>query len=339
MTKILAIGNAICDVLYEVTDEVITKLNLVKGSMTLCNVEQINDIIASLNNICNDFVLSSGGSAANTAYILKMQNIETAFLGNVADDFYGKKYALEMADIGVEFINGRSSLNSDTAKSIILITPDGERTMCTYLGCASNIKVPNNLLDKFQDLEYIYLEGYLWDNDLAVQEIIPLIKEARKKNIKIVFSLSDSFCVSRNLEKFKDLFKEDIDIIFANEEEINSFFAINIAELDYASLIQNQFNNNNIAYIVITRNDKGSCIISKNDQIEIPTRKLAAIDSTGAGDSFAAGFLAKILKTNDLSEAASNANFIAGQVIMNIGARPGKIEVNNNLGLYNEANN
>jgi len=338
MTKILAIGNAICDVLYEVTDEVISSLNLVKGSMTLCDIEQINSIIANLNDICNDFVLSSGGSAANTAYILKMQNIETAFLGNVADDFYGKKYALEMSDIGVEFINARSSLNSDTAKSIILITPDGERTMCTYLGCASNIKVPNNLLDKFQDLEYIYLEGYLWDNDLAVQEIMPLIKEARKKNIKIVFSLSDSFCVRRNLAKFKDLFKEDIDIIFANEEEINSFFDINISQSDCASLVQNQINNN-IAYIVITRNDKGSYIISKNDKIEIPTRKLAAIDSTGAGDSFAAGFLAKILKTNDLTEAASNANFIAGQVIMNIGARPGRIEVNNNLGLYNEANN
>ncbi len=339
MTEILTIGNAICDLLCKVSDDIIDNLDLVKGSMILCDIEQINNILDILKKNNFDFVLSSGGSAANTAFLLKMQNINAAFIGNVANDYYGKKYADELDEAGVKFLNVNNNLNSDTAKSIILITPDGERTMCTYLGCASDIMIKDGILEEFSDLKYIYLEGYLWDNNNTVNEIIPFIEDAKSKNIKIAFSLSDSFCVERNFEKFHFLCDNYVDLIFANEDEIKSCYNIDLSEPSKIKILQDKIKNSNIKSIIITKNIEGAVVILEEEYFNVPTRKLKAIDSTGAGDSFAAGFLAKIVKKNDFFSAANNANYIAGQIVVNMGARPNNLDINSDLNLCNEVNN
>jgi sugar/nucleoside kinase (ribokinase family) len=339
MVEVLAIGNAISDLIYKVSDKIISDLKLIKGSMTLCEKNKVSEIIDLLNKNNCEFICSSGGSAANTAYILNMQGVKTAFLGNVADDYYGKKYAAELNEVGIEFINSNISLGLETAKSLILISPDGERTMCTYLGCASNIKINSNLLDKFNNLKFLYIEGYLWDNDLAVNEITALIKDARKRNIKIAFSLSDSFCVDRNLDKFKRLFMEDIDIIFANESEINSFFNIKSLHDITIESIQSKIKESSLEFIIVTKNKEGSSVVTAKDNIIVATKKLEAIDSTGAGDAYAAGFLAKLLNSRDLFTVANYANFIAGQVVMSLGARPHNIIIDNDEELLDEINN
>ena len=322
MYNILGIGNAICDILVKIDDNILNQLNLEKGSMILCDMDRSTEILSFLREKNYSFTICSGGSAANTIYYLNQYNLNTAFLGNIADDFYGNKFSEDLEKHNIKFYNMSYNTAPETARSIILVTPDGERTMCTSLGCAANANLENIAIEDLTNSESIYIEGYLWDSPETIAEISKIIIKAKSLNRKIIFTLSDAFCVARNYDKFVKLVTNDVDILFANEAEACSFFQHDILNEANLKSIQSNLSEIKPNHIIITRHDKGCIVITESDILHIATEAQQALDTTGAGDSFAAGFLYGILSDFDLTTAAQIANHIAGQVVTKIGARP-----------------
>jgi len=324
MHDILGIGNAICDIIVQVEDHILEKFNLTKGSMSLFEENKNLEILSYLKDNNYQFKLCSGGSVANTINYLSEYKLNTAFLGNVSNGFYGKSFYQELENADIKFYNTNNDHNSNigSAKCIILVTEDGERTMCTSLGCAADLDLNNIDLNQASNTKYVYIEGYLWDNSKTIDAIRSVVKKAQTLKSKIVFSLSDSFCVKRHHKSFQEFIYKDVDILFGNEAEICALFELNELDNMNTLLIQKKMLDINPSHLVITKHDKGCVIITDDLILPVSTVGKKALDTTGAGDAFAAGFLYGLLCELDLSESAHIANYIAGQVVSYLGARP-----------------
>ena len=310
--KILGIGNAIVDVFAKVDDEFLIKRNFIKGSMKLINKIEFEDL---KNNIKIEKVVA-GGSVANTmAGIAHLQG-KSSFIGKINSDNFGKLYKKSLQDINVNFSYLEKNEDLSTGASIILITPDSERTMCTYLGISSHLSANDINENNITDHELIFLEGYLWDKGISEKMFKHLINIAKKNRIKVAMSLSDIFCVTRHREDFIKLLKNDLNILFGNENEINALTMKNnlfegIKELQKYNKL-----------IIITRGDKGSLAILKNEIVNCDSIKVDKIlDLTGAGDLFASGFLKEYLDKSDIRKCLQTGSELAAKIIQKIGAR------------------
>ena len=310
--KILGIGNAIVDVLAKADDEFLIKRNLIKGSMKLIDKSEFVDL---KKNIKIEKVVA-GGSVANTMSGIAYLKGSSSFIGKVNSDDFGVIYKKSLEDINVNFPYLQKNENLSTGASIILITPDSERTMCTYLGISSNLSESdideNNIIDK----ELIFLEVYLWDKGISEKMFKHAINIAKKNKVKIAMSLSDVFCVTRHKEDFYNLLKNDLDILIGNENEINELtnkknLLDSISQLKELNKL-----------IVITRNEKGSMAIKNNEIINCDSVKVEKIlDLTGAGDLFAAGFLKEYLEKSEIKKCLITGSILASKIIQKIGAR------------------
>jgi fructokinase len=310
--KILGIGNAIVDILAKVDEEFLIKRNFIKGSMKLINKSEFEDL---KKNIKIEKIVA-GGSVANTMSGIAYLKGSPSFIGKINSDSFGEIYKKSLEDINVKFSYLHKNENLSTGASIILITPDSERTMCTYLGISSHLSEndinENNILDN----EIIFLEGYLWDKGISEKMFKSAINLAKKNKVKIAMSLSDIFCVTRHKEDFYNLLKNDLDILIGNENEINEL----TNEKNLLDSI-NQLKELN-KLIVVTRSERGSVAIKNNEIINCDSTKVDKIlDLTGAGDLFAAGFLKEYLEKSEIKKCLMTGSALAAKVIQKIGAR------------------
>jgi sugar/nucleoside kinase (ribokinase family) len=310
--KILGIGNAIVDVLAKVDDEFLTKNNLVKGSMKLINKFEFENLE---KNIKIEKVVA-GGSVANTMAGIAYLNGSPSFIGKVNSDKFGDLYKKSLEDINVNFPYIKKNESLPTGASIILITPDSERTMCTYLGISSHLSADDISKNNILDHELIFLEGYLWDKGDSEKMFKHAINVAKQNNVKIAMTLSDVFCVTRHKQDFYNLLKNDLNILIGNENEINQLTGKKNL-LDSINHLK-EFDK----LIVITRSDKGSMAIKNNEIINCESIKVDKIlDLTGAGDLFAAGFLKEYLEKSDIKKCLAVGSITASKIIQQIGAR------------------
>ena len=310
--KILGIGNAIVDVLAKVDDEFLIKNNLVKGSMKLINKFEFENLE---KNIKIEKVVA-GGSVANTMAGIAYLNGSPSFIGKVNSDKFGDLYKKSLEDINVNFPYIKKNESLPTGASIILITPDSERTMCTYLGISSHLSADDISKNNIIDYELIFLEGYLWDKGNSEKMFKHAINISKQNNVKIAMTLSDVFCVTRHKEDFYNLLKNDLNILIGNENEINELTGKKNL-LDSINHLK-EFDK----LIVITRSDQGSLAIQNNKVINCESIKVDKIlDLTGAGDLFAAGFLKEYLEKSDIKKCLTIGSITASKIIQQIGAR------------------
>ena len=307
--KILGIGNAIVDVICKVSEDFISQNNLNKGNMKLIFDEK--EFKKLLSNLKIEKTVS-GGSVANSIVGLSQLKNNVGFIGKVSDDDLGEKYEVGLKNENVSYFYSKKKEVLPTGTCLILITPDSERTMCTFLGTAGKINENDVNEETIKKSEMIFLEGYLWDEGEPKKAFDKAINNAKK----VAMSLSDKFCVDRHKPHFLDLVKNKLDITFANEEEIISLIgAKNFDEvIDFAKEVNK--------LIIITRGAKGAISINGNEIIEIGAKKeLNIIDLTGAGDLFAAGYLHGKLNNFSPEECLKKGNEMSSKIIQTIGAR------------------
>jgi fructokinase len=310
--KILGIGNAIVDVFVKVDDNFLAKNKLVKGSMKLIEKDEF-EILKSTINIEK---IEAGGSVANTMAGISYLDGNSSFIGKINSDEFGKIYKRSLEKIKVNFSYSEKTENLSTGASIIFITPDSERTMCTYLGISSQLSKDDINEDHIKNHELIFLEGYLWDKGISEKMFKHVIDLAKKKNIKIAMSLSDIFCVSRHREDFFKLFINDLDILIGNENEINEL----IQKKNLLDSINELKKVNKLT--IITRSESGSIAILNNEITNCECVKVGkVIDLTGAGDLFASGFLKEYLDRSNIKKCLQTGSELAAKIIQKIGAR------------------
>ena len=307
--KILGIGNAIVDVICKVEENFISNNNLSKGNMKLIFDEnEFNKLLSGLK-IQKTI---SGGSVANSIVGLSQLKNKVGFIGKISDDEFGEKYEDGLKNENVRFFYSKKKENLPTGTCLILITPDSERTMCTFLGTAGKINENDINLDAIKKSEMIFLEGYLWDEGEPKKAFDKAIKSANK----VAMSLSDKFCVDRHKSNFLDLVKNRLDITFANEEEITSL----IDAKNFEEVIS--FAKETKRHLVITRGANGSISIEGDKTFEIGVEKnLKIVDLTGAGDLFAAGYLHGKLNSFSEQDCLKKGTEMSSKIIQQIGAR------------------
>jgi len=310
--KILGIGNAIVDVLAKVNDEFLIKNNLVKGSMKLIDKFEFESL---QKNIKIEKIVA-GGSVANTMAGISYLKGSPSFIGKINSDKFGDLYKKSLEDIDVNFPYLKKNETLPTGASIILITPDSERTMCTYLGISSHLSAADISKNSILNHELIFLEGYLWDKGDSEKMFKHAINIAKENKIKIAMSLSDIFCVTRHKQEFYDLLRNDLDLLIGNEKEINELTNKNNL-LDSINQLKKLKK-----LIVVTRSENGSLAIKNNEIINCKGVKVDKIlDLTGAGDLFAAGFLKEYLDNSDIEKCLQTGSMLASRIIQKIGGR------------------
>ena len=309
---VVGIGNAIVDVLVQVEDVFLTTHSLIKGSMVLLDAEQAEKLYASIE----PQIETSGGSAANTLAGLAQLGSKSGFIGRVRNDQLGKIFTQEICSAGAQFQTKPALSGPSTARCLIFVTPDAQRTMCTYLG-ASVLLEPKDLdLSIVKRTKVLYLEGYLWDNPSAKRAFITAAKACKNSGGQVALSLSDSFCVDRHRESFLELVDTYIDILFANESEITSLYQTKSLE---RSLEEVQ---GRCEITAITCGEKGSIVLSKQKCLRITPYQLGTvIDTTGAGDLYAGGFLHGYTNGEDLLKCGQIGSICAGQIVTELGPR------------------
>ena len=307
--KILGIGNAIVDVICKVDDSFISKHNLTKSTMKLFFDE--NEFKKLLTNLKIEKTVS-GGSIANSIVGISQLGNEVGFIGKVSDDNFGNKYEEGLKKENVKYFYSKKKEELPTGTCLILVTPDSERTMCTFLGTAGKINENDVSSDAIKKSEIIFLEGYLWDEGEPKKAFDKAINSANK----VAMSLSDQFCVDRHKPHFLNLVKNEIDITFANEQEISSLIeAKNFAEVINFSKQLNKL-------IIITRGEKGAIAVNGEEILESNTHKnLKIVDLTGAGDLFAAGFLHGYINKLSIKNCLEKGTEMSSRIIQQIGAR------------------
>ena len=306
--KILGIGNAIVDVLCKVDDDFLVKNSLTKSTMKLIDEDEFKTLLSLLN--IEETV--SGGSVANSIVGLSQLGNNVGFIGKISEDSLGQKYEDGLKKEKVNYLYNKKKEPIPTGSCLILITPDSERTMCTYLGTAG--KINDQDIDELiiKNSEITFLEGYLWDEG----EPKKAFDKAITYSNKVAMSLSDLFCVERHKEHFLELAKNKLDIIFANEQEITSLIDAN--SFEEIVTFSKQIKKN----VVITRGDKGALSILNNELIECEAQKNLNIkDLTGAGDLFAAGYLHGIINDLSIKECLIKGTELSSKIIQKIGAR------------------
>ena len=309
---VIGIGNAIVDVLTTIDDSFLENLSFNKGSMTLIDEEKAEE----LYNLASSGTQKSGGSVANSLACIAQLGGNAAFIGRVKNDKLGKIFTKEISKSGTIFKTPPSSSGPSTARCLIFITPDAQRTMCTYLG-ASVLLQPEDLdFSMVSKAKILYLEGYLWDNPAAKNAFIKASEIAKNAGKKVALSLSDSFCVSRHRESFIDLLEDHIDILFANQEEIQSLYKTSTLN----SALEKLKRKCETAAITLGKN--GSILISHGKETTInPFIIGEAIDTTGAGDLYAGGFLKGLSNGLEPTISAKIGSICAGQIVTQLGSR------------------
>ncbi len=307
--KILGIGNAIVDVICRVDDSFIEQNNLTKSTMKLFFDE------SEFNNLLKNLKIEktvSGGSVANSIVGISQLGDQVGFIGKVSDDKFGGKYEEGLKNENVEYFYSKKKEELPTGTCLILVTPDSERTMCTFLGIAGKINENDVSSDVIKKSEIIFLEGYLWDEGDPKKAFDKAIQSANK----VAMSLSDLFCVDRHKPHFLNLVKNNLDITFANEQEITSLIeAKNFEEVINFSKQLNKL-------VVVTRGEKGAVAVNGDEVVESNVQKnLKIIDLTGAGDLFAAGFLHGYINKLSTKECLEKGTEMSSKVIQQIGAR------------------
>ena len=306
--KILGIGNAIVDVICKVEDKFITQNNLTKSTMKLVDESEFKKLLSSLK--IEETV--SGGSVANSIVGLSQLGNKVGFIGKVSDDNLGKKYEEGLKQENVTFFYSKKKEIIPTGTCLILITPDSERTMVTFLGTAGKINENDIDTNAVRNSDVLFLEGYLWDEG----EPKKAFEKAINKANKVAMSLSDLFCVERHKPQFLDLVKNKLDITFANEQEIMSL--IDVKKFDEVINFAKEVNK----LIVVTRGEKGAVAINKNEVVNCSAKKIIKIkDLTGAGDLFAGGFLHGFINNKSTKESLEIGTEMSSRVIQIIGAR------------------
>ncbi|MET0421715.1 MAG: adenosine kinase [Acidimicrobiia bacterium] len=310
---VVGIGNALVDVLSHETDDFIAKYGLEKGSMALIDAERAEELYSAMGPGAE----ISGGSAANSMVGIASFGGSSAFIGRVNDDQLGAVFGHDIRAAGVEFITPPAQGVEPTGRCLILVTPDAERTLNTFLG-ASSLLGPNELdADLIQRAQVLFLEGYLWDEPDAKDAFKRAARTAHAAGNRVAFTLSDSFCVDRHRDEFRELIEMDVDVLFANEAEITSLFQVD----SFDDALQHVARRVEIA--ALTRSEKGAVIVTRDEVHVIDAHPVSqVVDTTGAGDLFAAGFLYGLTNGFDLGTAGRLAALAAAEVISHLGARP-----------------
>ena len=310
---VLCIGNAIVDVIARVEDDFVSRHALVKGSMNLIDEARAEQLYQDMGQA----VEVSGGSAGNTAAGVASLGGKAAYFGKVKADQLGAIFRHDMRAQGVAFDTAPAADGPATARSFILVTPDSERTMNTYLGACVNFTVADVDRKVVEAAQVTYMEGYLWDRPEAKEAFKLAARIARAASRQTSITLSDSFCVERHRDSFLDLIRNDIDIVFANETEIKSLYQTQ----DFSAAVKAVAADCPIA--VVTRSEKGCVVVRGSDVLESPAHPVnKVVDVTGAGDLFASGFLYGFTSGRSLYDSARLGSMAAAEVISHIGARP-----------------
>ncbi|MDI2090977.1 adenosine kinase [Commensalibacter oyaizuii] len=313
---IVGIGNAIVDILVQVDSDFLEKQGMVPGTMALIDAKRAQE----LKGLIKPEKQMSGGSVANTCFVAALMGAKTAYLGKVADDSLGKRFGEDIRQGGVYFPSKplKTRIHPDlyTARSIIFVTSDGQRTMNTYLGACTQFQPEDVIEDVISAAKVTFLEGYLFDGELAQKAFYLAADIAHKAGKKVALSLSDPFCVKRHLARFKDFVSSRVDMVFANELEICALYETEDFESAVTQAVQDA------SIVVVTRGEKGSVILANGERIEVACVPTVVVDTTGAGDAYVAGFLAGWTTERSFAECGRLGSVVAAEVISHFGARP-----------------
>jgi len=310
---VVGIGNAIVDVLVQADEAFLEAHGLVKGTMALVDEQQADRLYASVG----PGLETSGGSAANTLAGIAQLGGRAGFIGRVRDDQLGAIFSHDIRSVGARFETPPATSGASTARCLILVTADAQRTMCTYLGASVGLDPADLDLDLVRQAEVLYLEGYLWDSDEAKRAFIAAAEAARSSGGQVALSLSDAFCVDRHRQSFQELVDGHVDVLFANEMEITSLYKAASFE-EAADQVRGR-----CKVAALTRSEQGSLVLSGDRTIVVPPVHLGdLVDTTGAGDLYAAGFLFGYTRGESLERCGQLGSLCAGQVVTQLGPRP-----------------
>ncbi|HZJ25551.1 MAG TPA: adenosine kinase [Acidimicrobiia bacterium] len=310
---VLTIGNALVDVLSHEQDAIIDRLDLIKGTMAMVDGARSDAVYAALG----PGIEVSGGSAANTATGIASFGGSAGFVGRIGKDQFGQVFAHDLATIGVTFDPDGSSTSGPTGKCLVIVTPDAQRTMCTSLGVAGDLAPEHIPSDVVASARVTYLEGFLWDQPTAKEAFRTAARGAHDAGRQVALSLSDPFCVDRHRGDFLELIEGQIDVLFANEDEICSLYEVD----DFDAALQRVRHHCSIA--ALTRSERGAVIVAGDEVHVVDAHPVdTVIDTTGAGDQYAAGFLHALTAGRDLAACGRRGALAASEVIGHLGARP-----------------
>ena len=310
---VVGIGNAIVDVLVQADDDLIANFELTKGTMALVDQAQAERLYASVG----PGLETSGGSAANTLAGVAQLGGRAGFIGRVRNDQLGGIFSHDIRSVGARFDTPAATEGPSTARCLILVTPDAQRTMCTYLGASVGLDPADLDLEMVAQAKVLYLEGYLWDSDEAKAAFIAAADVARAHGGEVALSLSDAFCVERHRESFQELVDGHVDILFANEMEITALYKANSFE-EAADQVRGR-----CKLAALTRSEQGSVVLNGSGTHSIAPFQLGPLlDTTGAGDLYAAGFLHAYTQGQAVEACGRLGSLCAGQVVTQLGPRP-----------------
>ena len=310
---VVGIGNAIVDVLVQSDDDQLDAFGLTKGTMALVDEDQAERLYGSLG----PGLETSGGSAANTLAGIAQLGGRAGFIGRVRNDQLGDIFAHDIRSVGARFETPAATAGPSTARCLILVTPDAQRTMCTYLGASVGLDPADLDLEMVAQARVLYLEGYLWDSDEAKRAFIAAAEVARAHGGEVALSLSDAFCVERHRDSFQELVDGHVDILFANEMEITSLYKANSFE-EAAEQVRGR-----CRIAALTRSEQGSLILNGSGTHVVEPFSLGElVDTTGAGDLYAAGFLHAHCRGQSVEACGRLGSLCAGQVVTQLGPRP-----------------
>ena len=312
---IICIGNALVDSLEQIEEFVIDELNLNKARMTLVDKERSNFLLQNMKNP----IYEAGGSAANTAYWISQLGGNAGFIGKISNDDLGKQFKSSLKDSGLNDYTVFESEDNQTGLCAIFITPDGERTMNTYLGAGEHLSVDDLHIDAIKEAKILYMEGYLWDKPSSKSAFLNAAKINKESGGLNSISLSDVFCVEMHRDSFTSFIADDIDYVFCNEDELNS---LTLQSSTNESFKYFEENFPKVKELICTLGSDGAVILKNGERHSFEATETKVIDKTGAGDFFAAGYLYGLQKDLSVDKSANFANKSAAHVISEIGVRP-----------------
>ncbi len=312
---IICIGNALVDSLEQIEEFVIDELNLNKARMTLVDKERSNFLLQNMKNP----IYEAGGSAANTAYWISQLGGNAGFIGKISNDDLGKQFKLSLKDSGLNDYTVFESEDNQTGLCAIFITPDGERTMNTYLGAGEHLSVDDLHIDAIKEAKILYMEGYLWDKPSSKSAFLNAAKINKESGGLNSISLSDVFCVEMHRDSFISFIADDIDYVFCNEDELNSL-TLQSSTNESFKYFEEKFPK--VKELICTLGSEGAVILKNGERHSFEATETRVVDKTGAGDFFAAGYLYGLQKDLSVDKSANFANKSAAHVISEIGVRP-----------------